>query len=480
MNNRLRESLAYRISVWMVVVLLMLMLILIGGAHWIKTNFYQNHLFQEVDARLSAHAELLQSEESERIYQYLNQLETGKQSQLMITDEVGNPVFLSDQTEDDMITEYISFIETYQHELSSSHRISFTDEVETTMIFHIPHVWGTAPIQDDQGEVTGYVFIDQDTVEVNSARLHLLGLLFGMAALTLVAGYFLSRYLSRRISEPLNEMSSRTEDIAQGDFDITIENQGQDEVGKLGNHIQQMTRQLKDYRDTRQQFISHVSHDLRTPITYIKGYSALMKDSRTFEESDWRKYVTVIYDEARHMESLVGDLFLLTKLQEGKMELEEDPVKLEEWLKALLNSRAIMFDQKEIETNVQVAPALKNREVIIDKFRMARALLNVIENAIRHTESGGMVQVICEADEDRLLFRIKDNGIGMDTEQQNLIWNRFYKIDPARSRGDSGTGLGLSIVKEIITAHGGQVSVESEPGKGSVFILEIPLVFAEK
>lgn len=479
MINRMRESLAYRISVWMVAVLLILLVLLIGGAHWITTNFYQNHLYEEVEARLSAHADLLQMEESGQIYQYLNRLETGKQSQLMITDADINPVFINDETNRDMVSEYASFIESNREEVSSSHQISFIDKVDTAFIFHIPHVWGTAPIVNERGETTGYVFIDQDTVEVNSARVSLLALLASMAILALFAGFVLTRYLTIRISEPLNEMSNRTEDIAKGDFDITIETHGEDEVGKLGEHIQHMTRQLKEYRDTRQQFISHVSHDLRTPITYIKGYSALMKDAETIETEDSRRHLQVIYDEAIRMEYLVGDLFLLTKLEEGKIRLTEDRVDLSAWLDALMKSRAIMFDQKDIQSSVHLSDALKGKMVIFDDFRMARAMVNVIENAIRHTPAGGMIRMFCEPEDDQLTFRLQDTGEGMDETEQEQIWNWFYKTDPARTRDESGTGLGLAIVKEIVTAHGGQVSLESEKGKGSVFILQIPLKWAE-
>ncbi|WP_280771461.1 sensor histidine kinase [Salipaludibacillus daqingensis] len=472
----LQQSLAMRITTWVMVSLLLLIIFIISGAHWITTNFYQDHLISEVEERLSAHASLLKSEQNEEVLNYLNMLETGKDSYLIITDENLDLIFESENVESELVGEYRVFIEENRDEVATHHRISFTEQVDTSMAFHIPHVWGTTEIESETGETIGYVFIDQDTGDLNSARMNLLLLLLVMGALTFIIGYAFILYLTKRVSNPLNEMSKRTEDIAKGDFDIDIDTKGKDEVGQLGLNIQQMTRQLKEYRDTRRQFISHISHDLRTPITYIKGYSALMKDSEKVDHEGWKRNLQVIYDEARRMENLVSDLFLLTKLEEGKIHLHYDTVDLTEWLHPLFQSRAIMFDQKEITASLTIDPSIKNDTILLDSFRMEQALINLLENAIRYTGVQGQINLSCYKKEKMLVFEISDTGEGMEADKIDFIWERFYKTDPSRSRDESGTGLGLAIVKEIILAHKGHVKVESEKGVGTTFYLYIPLM----
>ncbi|MCE7793969.1 ATP-binding protein [Salipaludibacillus sp. CUR1] len=473
LTSQIKRSLAKKITTWVMISLIVLIVFIISGAHWITANFYQEHLTHEVEGRLAAHAALLETEQSSEILDYINILETGKHSVLLIVNEEGEPVFTSDNISGEKINDYIQFIEENRSELLTHHQITYTDEVDT-MAFHIPHVWGTAAIYNQNGETAGYVFIDQDTGELNVARINLLKLLALMGALTLLVGYLFIRYLTRRISNPLNEMSQRTHDIADGDFDIKLNVKGEDEVGTLGKNIQQMTKQLKEYRDSRREFISHVSHDLRTPITYIKGYSALMKDAENVDKEGWKRHLGVIYDEAIRMESLVSDLFLLTKLQEGKIQIHYEEVNVSEWLSSLFKSRAIMFDQKQIEGTLDIDPSLEKRALSLDAFRMEQALINILENAIRFTDVNGSIRLSCYKENEKVVFEIADTGEGMDEQELDRIWERFYKADPSRSRDDSGTGLGLAIVKEIVEAHNGSVKVESKKGRGTTFYLYIP------
>ncbi|PYZ91963.1 two-component sensor histidine kinase [Salipaludibacillus keqinensis] len=472
--KNVERSLAKKITTWVMVTLLLLIVFIIAGAQWITTDFYQKHLKNEVEERLSAHVSLLSTTRDEDIFRYLNQLETGKNSNLLITDQAFQPIYISENVSVEEKEKYLVFLNNNQQDISSRHQITHLDEVDTSMAFHIPHLWGTAQIDDQAGNTIGYVFIDQDTGELNSARLNLLLLLLFMGALTFVVGYAFILYLTRKISNPLNEISSRTQDIADGDFDIVVDVKSNDEVGQLGGNIQEMTKQLKEFRDSRRQFISHISHDLRTPITYIKGYSALMKDAGQVDAGTWRRNMQVIYEEAKRMENLVSDLFLLTKLQEGKIQLQVEEVCVHEWLPPLFKSRAIMFDQKQIHSSIHIDASLKEKTIHLDAFRMEQALINLMENAIRYTEVSGEIKLSCYFEDTMLVFEISDTGEGMDQEELDLIWERFYKADTSRSRDDSGTGLGLAIVKEIVEAHQGKVKVESEKGVGTTFYIFIP------
>jgi signal transduction histidine kinase len=253
-----------------------------------------------------------------------------------------------------------------------------------------------------------------------------------------------------------------------------LDRTGRDEVGQLSRDITKMAGQLKHYRDTRQQFLSHVSHDLRTPLTYIKGYSALMKDAEQLPEDEVRRHVDVIYHEAKRMEHLVQDLFQLTQLEEGKMELDLEAVNLIKWLETMVHQRQEIFKQRCLTCRVVRDDPHVHVYAKIDRLRMEQVLDNLLENSIRYTEEGGKITIVVQRTETDAIVRITDTGIGIPQEDLPYIWERFYRVDKSRSSAHGGTGLGLAIVKLLVEQHGGEIGVESEPGKGTQFELKLP------
>lgn len=235
-----------------------------------------------------------------------------------------------------------------------------------------------------------------------------------------------------------------------------------------------MTKQLKEYRDSKQQFISHISHDLRTPITYIKGYSAIMRDSISYDETEWKKNLQVIYNEATRLEHLVSDLFQLTKLQEGKIALTLETVDVLPWIHSILATRQLMFDNQSIE--VEVNSNIDEIILKVDSQRLAQAIVNIIENSIRHTPKNGKITISIREESTEVIFAIKDSGIGIAEKDLPYIWERFYRVDKSRTSSSGGSGLGLAIVKEIVEIHGGSVSVTSKLNTGTTFYIRIPKI----
>ncbi|MDQ0256105.1 signal transduction histidine kinase [Evansella vedderi] len=469
------KNLASRITTWVMLVLLVSVVCLIGGANWITKNFYQEHLTEEVSGRIVSHAHLLEKEVDELVIEYIEEIETGKKSSFLILDRELSIIYLSDKITDTKLHHFLSWINEHAYHAVNVNE-PFIDRVDTGMRFHIPHIWALMPIfAEGNGEIIGYVFLDQDTGELNQARFQLILLLVIMGALTFVVGYLFTIYLSKKISKPLNHISEMTKNIADGDFDIELHVRGEDEVSRLADSIQSMTKQLKQYRDSRRHFISHISHDLRTPITYIKGYSAVMKEIPPDDRGEWKRNLNVIYQEATRMENLVSDLFLLTKLEEGKIKLEKEEVPVTAWLNSLYESRALMFDQKSIKHQLIIPEDCKDFNISIDAYRLEQGIINIIENAIRHTPKGGEIEISLLKKTKEIIISIKDTGCGISQEDLPHIWERFYKGDASRNRDKSGTGLGLAIVKVIVEAHGGSVAVTSKVGEGTVFSVSLPL-----
>ncbi|WP_078593592.1 sensor histidine kinase [Evansella clarkii] len=468
------KKLATKITAMVVMILLILVVTLIGGANWITKTYYQDHVTREIESRAVAHAELLQETTDEAAFNYIEEVEAGKHSFFILLDEDLTVQRMPADISDEFLNIFSQWLNNNQETIENLDEEPFIDHVETYMITHIPHVWAIIPVTDDTGTNSSYLFLDQDTGELNEARIQLLLLLVVMSIFIILISFFLTRYLTNRVSKPLNDISEMTEKIAEGDLDIKLNIGGEDEVGHLADSIQSMTEQLKTYRDSRRHFISHISHDLRTPITYIKGYSAVMKESTEINQDEWKEHISVIYHEANRMERLVSDLFLLTKLEEGKINLLTEEVPAEEWLEQIYRSRVLLFDQKSIRHELNISGRCRGSTLRIDPARMEQALVNILENSIRYTPKGGKITVSLTDEKGGFLLSVKDSGQGIDEKDIDHIWERFYKGDKSRTQNDSGTGLGLAIVKEITELHGGKVWVKSKPGEGTQFFIWLP------
>lgn len=469
MNNRgviLKNKLPKKISFFVLLILVIVISIMVVFSYHFFKNFYKEHLSHEVLDQLRTYSTLLEKNVDEELLNFLViEKNRHRHVQVVYFDQDLEPLFSSSPVDKNWLEEYKNWIIN-----NGNDNKQMIEYVDTGIDFHIPHVWAVQPVYTDN-DVNGFFFIDQDTVEFEQTKVKLLFLLTFMGLFTLIVGAILTLYLTNTVSKPLITISKETKKIAKGDFDITLPIETNDEVGQLAEDIRIMTKKLKEYRDSKQQFISHISHDLRTPITYIKGYSAIMKDASIIDEIEWRKNLQVIYNESTRLEHLVSDLFQLTKLEEGKIYLEEELIDVIPWMYSILATRQLMFDNQSISVEVK-----SNREKVllkIDSQRLAQAMVNIIENSIRYTQKNGKI-IISIIEQEEVIFEIKDNGCGIEERKLPFIWERFYRVDKSRSSTSGGSGLGLAIVKEIVELHGGSVSVTSKVGCGTTFYIKIP------
>ncbi|KWW11382.1 MULTISPECIES: ATP-binding protein [Bacillaceae] len=225
----------------------------------------------------------------------------------------------------------------------------------------------------------------------------------------------------------------------------------------------------------RTDFIANVSHELRTPISMLQGYSEAIVDDIASSEEEKMEMARIIYDESLRMGRLVNDLLDLAKLESGKMNLSYERVPISSYLKRITSKFSVLAKEKgiSISTNLQDSDI----EWHFDPDRIEQVLTNLIDNAIRHTPSGGNIDVIQRTSDRRgLVIDVRDSGSGIPEEDLPFVFERFYKADKARTRGRSGTGLGLAIAKNIINAHDGYISVNSLPDKGTTFSFILPRI----
>lgn len=223
----------------------------------------------------------------------------------------------------------------------------------------------------------------------------------------------------------------------------------------------------------KQQFIANVSHELRTPIQMLQGYTEAILDGIVVEKEDVDEFLNIILDESKRLNRLVNELINVARIDAGETTLNKEMMDIS----PLLEKNIQNFKQSAIEHKTTLQLDLQHtKDVAIDYDKIFQVITNLLDNAMRYTKSGDTIKISTYNDSRNLYIQISDTGVGIAKEHINHIFDRFYKVDQARTRGKHGTGLGLFIVKAIIEKHHGEINVESEQGVGTTFTISIPLV----
>lgn len=231
--------------------------------------------------------------------------------------------------------------------------------------------------------------------------------------------------------------------------------------------------ELRRLERVRQDFVANVSHEFKTPLTAIQGFAETLLSGAVDDPHNNRRFLRIICDHASRLARLTDDLLKLARIEAGKLELHLLPVGALELVEACVETALLKANQKNILLEVDVTPNL--RPLRGDAGLLRDVLQNLVDNAIQYTPASGCIRISAEEQKDQVVIAVADNGIGIPLSDQERIFERFYRVDAARSREAGGTGLGLSIAKHIVEAHGGHLWVESEVGAGSTFSFSIPL-----
>lgn len=306
-------------------------------------------------------------------------------------------------------------------------------------------------------------------------------------AIALTAAIVLALLLARSIAGPLGHLTRATEAIACGKFDETIPVQGNDEVGRLAASFNTMAQAVKRSQQAQKDFVANVSHELKTPLTTIQGFSQAIVEGAT-RDLDSAKYAAkLIFEESQRMARLVADLLTLARLDSGAVPLLYETLDLTKILPAWVER----FRAPAHEASVSLTLALDSPPLISgDAARLEQAISNLIDNAIKYNRSGGSVQVYAGSEMHELdvpnsnpeatahrsvrcaLVRVRDTGQGIPAASQPRLFERFYRVDAARAAG--GSGLGLSIVREILRAHNGEIEITSQENVGTTCTVWLP------
>ncbi len=336
---------------------------------------------------------------------------------------------------------------------------------------------GTArlAITELESEVSGakfFVAAEELDASVNATLSLLRTALLAIAPFFVVVAGVGGFLIARRSLAPVAAMSERAGAIGADNLDERLPvADARDELGRLACAFNALLDRLEREFDRMRQFTADASHELRTPLAAVKGEAqvALKRDRGAGE---YRDSLEVILEETSHMARLVDDMFTLARADAGDLRVDAAPIYLDELVAECCRATRALADQKGIALVFESAGA--DVEVRGDEALLRRAILNLLDNAIKYTEPGGFVRARARADGSGARVEVEDTGVGIVAADRERIFERFYRVDRARSRSEGGAGLGLSIVRWVVAAHGGRLDVQSEPGRGTTFAILLP------
>jgi len=229
----------------------------------------------------------------------------------------------------------------------------------------------------------------------------------------------------------------------------------------------------------RSEFVANVSHELKTPLAAVKGFAETLLGGGVSDEKTARSFLQIIYDESERLNRLIGDILELSSIESKRVQMDYSPIHLQAFFETISEMMRTVAEKKRISLELDVPEELFMEG---DEDKLRQIFMNLLSNAINYTQEGGRVKLTAREklhngqSEDIVQFIVKDSGIGIPKKDLPRIFERFYRVDKARSRGSGGTGLGLSIVKHLVDMHHGRIDVESELGVGSSFIIELPVL----
>ncbi len=277
-------------------------------------------------------------------------------------------------------------------------------------------------------------------------------------------------FMSKRITAPLREMSEIARHYAKGDFSKSVQYQLNDEIGQLAKSFTYMADELNNLETVRKQYISNVSHELRSPLTSIKGFIIALMDG-TIPHNRQGHYYGLMRDETERMIKLVNDTLNMNQLEEGHHKILRTDYNLTDQIKTIIHKLEPHCTEKQLQIRLH---ADRDYNVNADKERIEQVIVNLVHNAIQFSNMHSYIDIMITREEQHINVMIQDYGIGIDEQQLDLIWRRFYKVDEARSN-KSGAGLGLAIVKSILDLHETEVNVHTKLGEGTIFSFKLPV-----
>lgn len=322
-----------------------------------------------------------------------------------------------------------------------------------------------------KGAIVGSVFISSSPDDVYDRIREITHGFNYFSAIAVTVIVLISMMFADILSKPLEKLIKVVREVSKKNLNQRVIITSNDEIGELADSVNQMVGKLYDVDDMRKQFVSNVSHELRTPITSLKIISDTLIDNKPTEMAIYEDFMTDINSELDRLSAIIDALLLMSKLDKDDVVLDYQRVSLNHLILKCVQMLMPIAKKGQVEL---VSILTEDVELYCDELKIRQCLINIINNAIKYTPVGGNVRIVLSSDKKYALIQVIDTGVGIPKKDLSHIFDRFYRVDSARSRNTGGSGLGLSIAEQIIKHHGGFIDVNSKLGKGSVFVIGIP------
>ncbi len=289
---------------------------------------------------------------------------------------------------------------------------------------------------------------------------------FASLAMALILSYL----IATRLTKPIDEITDSAKSLAQGDYNVVFKKGDYSEINNLADTLNYATEELSKTEELRRDLIANVSHDLRTPLTLIKSYGEMIRDISGNNEIKRNSHIKTIIDEADRLSYLVNDMLDLSKAQSGLENLGMVSFDIKKTTEDILNRFRLFKDKHGYSFEIN---SMGETKVLGDESKIQQVIYNLISNAVNYSTDTKEIIINIKDEGDRVLFEVKDKGIGIAEEELDSIWDRYYKVGKAHKRPISGSGIGLSIVKSILLAHKAEYGVKSTLGEGSTFYFKL-------
>lgn len=318
---------------------------------------------------------------------------------------------------------------------------------------------------------SGYIFLFSALEDIGTTTYLLKSQMIYITLIAILFAIVISYYLSKKISQPIIDITNKTKIIAKGNYDVSFELNGIKEIDELSTTLDYLEKEVAKTDEYRRDLMANVSHDLKTPLTMIKAYAEMVRDISYNNEEKRNNHLNIIIDETNRLNNLVNDILELSKIQANISNLEIEEFNLIDLLKDILKRYEII---KETENYNLTLNAPKEVVICADKKRFSQAIYNLINNAINYTGEDLKVLINVKDNVKEVTVEIVDTGKGINKKDIKNIWNKYYKKEKNHKRNIVGTGLGLSIVKGILEEHDFKYGVNSVLNKGTTFYIKIP------
>lgn len=336
------------------------------------------------------------------------------------------------------------------------------------------------PIHLANGTVSAALVLNAPVTEMNAFMEHIYYYIAIAGLVAFVLALLVVSWLTRGIVRPLKAMQEIADAMARGSYSNHVNIETSDEVGRLGIALNSLAQDLaknieemNQMEKLRRDFVANVSHEFRTPITIIRGYNEALMDGTISDPVLIQKYHRLMGDETVRLERLINDLLDLSRLQSTTVNVDKEKLPLATVVDSVVNLLKQRAEQKQVVMSVSAQENLP--DIWGNGDRIIQLLIIIVDNALKYTPSGGFITISTLLEDQQVVVRVADTGIGIPTEDLPYIWERLYKVEKSHCRADGGTGLGLAIGKEIIDLHHATATVSSELNQGTIVTIRFPL-----